>query len=102
MSDLCKHSIGKMFVNPIGEKCLCCEIWDCQRNIDLGDCLGNCEDQDPVTDLSLEDIAFLLSQKVDCKSCPFNKKCYEGGGGTNNHHCEDTFYEWLKSCEESG
>ena len=100
MSDLCKHSIGEMFVNPIGEKCLYCEIWGCLRNVDLGDCLGNCEEQDPVEKLSIEDIAFLLYQNVDCKLCPFNKKCCTGGGGTNNHNCEDTFYKWLKSCEE--
>lgn len=49
MSDLissCKHGIGEIYLNPIGERCLFCEIWDEQRNIDLGDCLGNCESEE--------------------------------------------------------
>lgn len=49
MSDLisrCKHGIGEIYLNSIGERCLFCEIWDNQRNIDLGDCLGNCESEE--------------------------------------------------------
>lgn len=45
MNKQCIHSIGEIYLNPIGERCLFCEIWDNQRNIDLGDCLGNCEDE---------------------------------------------------------
>lgn len=47
MSKECIHAIGEIYLNPLDETCLYCEIWDCQRNIDLGDCLGNCEDEAP-------------------------------------------------------
>lgn len=39
----CKHAIGEIYINSIGEACLQCEIWGCQRNITLGDCIGNCD-----------------------------------------------------------
>lgn len=47
----CKHGIGEIYLNSIGERCLFCEIWDEQRNIDLGDCLGNCESEEPESEV---------------------------------------------------
>lgn len=48
MAKECVHSCGEIQENAIGEKCLWCEIWDECRNITLGDCLGNCEDEQEV------------------------------------------------------
>lgn len=42
---LCKHCIGGR-MNEIGEDIVFCEEWDCERNITLGDCFGNCEMQE--------------------------------------------------------
>ena len=42
MTNSCIHGIGEIHENEIGEKCLYCEEWACDRNITLGDCLGNC------------------------------------------------------------
>lgn len=47
MSKECKHGLGEIYENPIGEKCLFCEIYDNQRNIDLGECIGNCDGEEP-------------------------------------------------------
>ena len=47
MSKWCKHGLGEIYENPIREKCLFCEIYDNQRNIDLGECIGNCDCEEP-------------------------------------------------------
>lgn len=47
MSKECIHGLGDVHENEIGEKCLFCEEWNLDRNISLGDCLGNCESQKP-------------------------------------------------------
>lgn len=100
MSKLCKYSIGEITENEKGEKYLCCRLFGEYKNIDHDECLANCGHQEPIAELSLEDIAFLLAKLSKCESCPFQKKCTEGGGGTDMYHCENTFYEWLKLCEE--
>ena len=51
----CKHSIGGLYINPIGEECLFCEIYDNQRNITLGECLGNCESEEAEAALRKEE-----------------------------------------------
>lgn len=38
----CKHALGTS-ENEIKEKLYFCEIYDQNRNITLGECLGNCE-----------------------------------------------------------
>lgn len=38
----CKHALGTS-TNEIGEELCFCEIYDQNRNITLGECLGNCE-----------------------------------------------------------
>lgn len=42
---LCKHCISGR-TNEIGESIAFCEEWDCERNISLGECFGNCEMQE--------------------------------------------------------
>lgn len=96
MSRFCKYSIVEITENEKGEKCLCCRLFQGYRSIDNGECLTECEHQEPLVELTLKDIAFLLAQWAKCDFCPFYKKCTEGAGGTNMYHCEDTFYEWLK------
>ena len=39
----CTHAQGEIYINAIGEACLYCDIWDGQRNISLGECIGNCD-----------------------------------------------------------
>jgi len=41
----CKHCLGCK-KNEIGEDVSYCEIWDLWRNVTLGDCFGNCEDEE--------------------------------------------------------
>lgn len=41
----CKHGYG-IEENEIGEKVCFCEEWDSNRNITLGECIGNCEMQE--------------------------------------------------------
>ena len=41
----CVHCLG-ISNNEIGEIISFCEIWDNGRNVTLGDCFGNCEDQE--------------------------------------------------------
>ena len=45
--DICKHCLG-ISSNEIGEAIAFCEIWDSGRNITLGECFENCEDQEPI------------------------------------------------------
>lgn len=47
MSKECKHGLGEIYENSIGEKCLFCKIYDNQRNIDLGECIRNCDCEEP-------------------------------------------------------
>lgn len=43
-SPYCKHCLD-VTKNEIGETVAFCEEWDLWRNVTLGDCFGNCEDQ---------------------------------------------------------
>lgn len=38
----CVHALDTK-ENEIGEELCFCEIWDCWRNITLGECFGNCD-----------------------------------------------------------
>lgn len=42
---LCKHCIG-VRQNEIGEVVAFCDEWDCWKNVTLGDCFNNCEQQE--------------------------------------------------------
>ena len=42
----CKHCIGGIEKNEIGEEMCFCELTDNLENVTLGDCLGNCEAQE--------------------------------------------------------
>lgn len=44
-SPFCKHCLG-VKENGIGETIVFCEEWDLWRNVTLGDCFNNCEDQE--------------------------------------------------------
>lgn len=43
-SPYCKHCLG-VHKNEINETVSFCEEWDLWRNVTLGECFGNCEDQ---------------------------------------------------------
>ena len=42
----CKHCLGSIEQNEIGEDICYCELTDMYMNITLGDCFGNCEAQE--------------------------------------------------------
>jgi hypothetical protein len=42
----CKHCLGDITENEIGEKGCFCELIDNWENITLGDCLGNCDSEE--------------------------------------------------------
>ena len=49
MSLECTHCVD-CTKNSIGEKIAYCELWGVWKNITLGDCFGNCEEQKSLAD----------------------------------------------------
>jgi len=41
----CKHCLGDITINEIGEEGCFCELTDHWQNITLGGCIGNCESE---------------------------------------------------------
>lgn len=44
--DKCIHCMGEIEKNEIGEEVCFCELTDKNQNITLGECLGNCDNQE--------------------------------------------------------
>ena len=63
----CKHCLG-LSQNEIGETIAFCEEWDEGRNVTLGACFGNCEDQEVTVRVDVKSLreAIDLFQNIDC------------------------------------
>ncbi len=76
--NLCKHCLGDISRNAIGEQVCFCELTDKNENVSLGDCLGNCESQEPIK---------------CCETCEYWQSTYQQCKHPDQRQCESGVYD---------